>query len=102
MPNDATRTVATPMVLIHGKVGAGGDGTWMTVDGPIVVQELVVDDLHEGREDSIQVILDGIVKAKPDVEEGRSSDVDVSVDVEYESAINFGIRHSSLPAMKEH
>ncbi|PKU59325.1 hypothetical protein MA16_Dca028370 [Dendrobium catenatum] len=68
----------------------------MAVDSPLIVRELVVDDVHEGGEDSIQVIFNGVVETKPDVEKWRSSDVDVSVDVEYESAINFRIGHTSL------
>ncbi|PKU64789.1 hypothetical protein MA16_Dca012653 [Dendrobium catenatum] len=68
----------------------------MAVDGPLVVRELVIDDVHEVGEDSVQVVFNGVVKTKPDVEEWRSSDVDVSVDVEYESAINFRIGHTSL------
>ncbi|PKU59442.1 hypothetical protein MA16_Dca012770 [Dendrobium catenatum] len=66
----------------------------MAVDGPLVVRELIVEEVHKVGKDSVQVIFNGVVKTKPDVEEWRSNDVDVSVDVEYESAINFGIRHA--------
>ncbi|PKU75626.1 hypothetical protein MA16_Dca021403 [Dendrobium catenatum] len=68
----------------------------MAVDGPLVVRELIVDDVHEGGEDSVQVVFNSVVKTKPEVEEWRSNDVDVYVGIEYESAINFGIGHTSL------
>ncbi|KAI0519729.1 hypothetical protein KFK09_007188 [Dendrobium nobile] len=54
----------------------------------------------QGVEDSIQVVINGVVVVEPHVEEWRSKNVDVSVDVKYESTFKLRIRHASLPGVE--
>ncbi|PKU59049.1 hypothetical protein MA16_Dca024847 [Dendrobium catenatum] len=72
----------------------------MAVDAPLVVRKLLVENVHEMGDDPIQIIFNGVVITKADVKERLSDDVDVSLGVEYESVINFGIRHASSPRVE--